>query len=179
MVVSHGEESRPVLVRKSVHNQRIERHNRDLNEQLLSVFKGEFYQLESECALDVNNDTDIFCLHCVYLPRINKALNEFVAAHNNHKISTENNRTPEQLFWCNIRMADQYDGTLPNHANQPSMEDLVARDLSHVSVPDTPTPLDEDFLQQVNDLVMSLSDVEDMVAYREVVSFVGQHMIEN
>ena len=76
-------------------------------------------------------------------------------------------------------MADQYDGTLSNHANQPSMEDLVARDLPHVSVPDTPTPLDDDFLQQVNDLVMSLSDVEDMVAYREVVNFVGQHMIEN
>lgn len=179
MVVRRGEESRPVLVGKSVHNQRIERHNRDLNEQLLSVFKVEFYELESEGVLDVNNDTDIFVLHCVYLPRINKALNEFVAAHNNHKISTENNRTPEQLFWCNIRMADQYDGTLPNHANQPSMEDLVARDLPHVSVPDTPTPLDDDFLQQVNDLVVSLSDVEGMVAYREVVNFVGQHMIEN
>ena len=91
MVVSRGEESRPVLVGKSVHNQRIERHNRGLNEQLLSVFKGEFYQLESEGVLDVNNDTDIFCLHCVYLPWINKALNEFVAAHNNHKISTKNN----------------------------------------------------------------------------------------
>ena len=44
------------------------------------------------------------------------------------------------------------------------MEDLVARDLPHVSVPDTPTPLDDDFLQQFNDLVMSLSDVEGMVA---------------
>ena len=73
MVVSRGEESTPVLVRKSIHNQRIERHNRALNEQLLSVFKVEFYELESESVLDVNNDTDIFCLHCVYLPRISKS----------------------------------------------------------------------------------------------------------
>ena len=89
MIAAKGEESKPVLVGKSVHNQRIERHNHALNEQLTSIFREEFYQLESEGVLNVNNDTDIFCLHFVYLPRINQALSEFVAAHNNHKVSTE------------------------------------------------------------------------------------------
>ena len=113
MIAAKGEESKPVLVGKSVHNQRIERHNRALNEQLTSIFREEFYQLESEGVLNVNNDTDIFCLHFVYLPRINQALSEFVAAHNNHKVSTEKNKTPAQLFWCNIRWADNCQGVLP------------------------------------------------------------------
>lgn len=137
MVEARGEANKPVLVGKSVHNQRIERHNRALNEQVLSTFRQEFYQLEAEGVLDVNNDTDIFCLHCVYLPRVNKTLDEFVAAHNNHRISTENNRTPEQLFWCNIMLAEHYEGVLPEHINQPNVEELVASDLLHAYVPDT------------------------------------------
>ena len=144
MVAAQGEESKPVLVGKSVHNQRIERHNRALNEQVLSTFRGELYQLENEGVLDINNDTDIFCLHCVYIPRINKTLCEFVSAHNNHRISTENNRTPEQLFWCNIRSADYDEGLLPGHANQPNVEELVASDLPHACVIETPNPLQED-----------------------------------
>ena len=60
MIAAKGEKSKPVLVGKSVHNQRIERHNHALNEQLTSIFREEFYQLESEGVLYVNNDTDIF-----------------------------------------------------------------------------------------------------------------------
>ena len=76
MVAARGKESKPVLVGKSVHNQRIERHNRALNEQVLSTFRGELYQRENEGVIDINNDTYIFCLHCVYIPRINKSLCE-------------------------------------------------------------------------------------------------------
>ena len=153
MVATRGEAIKPVLVGKSVHNQRIERHNRALNEQVLSTFRGEFYQLESEGVLDINNDTDIFCLHCVYIPRVNKTISEFVAAHNNHRISTENNRTPEQLFWCNIMSAYYDEGVLPEHANQPNMEELAAGDLPHACVLDTPNPLQDDELQQLENLV--------------------------
>ena len=153
MTTFWGEANVPVLVGKSLHNQRIERHNRALNEQLLSTFRQQFYELESQGALDVNNDTDIFCLHCVYLPRINKALDEFVAAHNSHRISTENNRTPQQLFWCNIRLADHYEGALPQHPNQPNIEELTSQDLPHVYVPDTPNPLGDENFQHVHDFV--------------------------
>ena len=147
MVAARGEENKPVLVGKSVHNQHIERHNRALNEQVLSTIRGELYQLENEGVLDINNDTDIFCLHCVYIPRINETLKEFVLAHNNHRISTENNRTPEQLFWCNIRSADYDEGVLPGYNNQPSVEELVASDLPHACVIETPNPLQDDLQQ--------------------------------
>ena len=42
-----------MIVGSSVHNQRVERHNRAANEQELSVFREEFYQLESEGLLDL------------------------------------------------------------------------------------------------------------------------------
>ena len=152
MVATRGEAIKPVLVGKSIHNQCIERHNRALNEHVLSTFRGELYQLESEVVLYIN-DTNIFCLHCVYIPCVNKAFSEFVAAHNNHRISTENNRTPEQLFWCNIMSAYYDEGVLPEHANQPNVEELAAGDLPHACVLDTPNPLQDDELQQLENLV--------------------------
>ncbi|KAL7377442.1 hypothetical protein ABVT39_027911 [Epinephelus coioides] len=91
-----GENS--VLTGSSVHNQRIERFNRDLNRNCRDVFAPIFYELESMEALDVDNESDLFCLHYVYIPRINQTLNEFKAAFNNHSISSEQNRTPVQLF---------------------------------------------------------------------------------
>ncbi len=103
------------------------------------------------------------CLHCVYLPRVNKSLDEFVTAHNNHRISTEKNKTPEQLFWCNIIMK-VFCHNMP--ANLP-----------HAFVPDMPNPLQDDNLQELTDFITSLSRVEARVAYCEVVHFIGQHMI--
>ena len=66
MIAAKGEESKPVLVGKSVHNQRIERHNHALNEQLTSIFREEFYQLESEGVLNVNNDTYFLSSFCLF-----------------------------------------------------------------------------------------------------------------
>ncbi|KAL1022511.1 hypothetical protein UPYG_G00028670 [Umbra pygmaea] len=96
MRASRGEGS--VLTGSSVHNQRIERFNRDLNNNCGHVYAPIFYQLESLGILDLENATDLFCLHYVFLPRINRTLEEFKAGFNNHSISTEGNRTPVQLF---------------------------------------------------------------------------------
>ena len=94
MVETHGDDLRPVIVGSPVHNQRIERHNRSVNEQLISTF----YSLERDGLLDPSNCTDLFCLHYVFLPRLNKSLNQFIAAHNNHAISTEENKSPLRIF---------------------------------------------------------------------------------
>ena len=179
MVCARGEECKPVLVGKSVHNQRIERHNRALNEQVTSVFRSEFYQLEAEGVLDINNDLDIFCLHVVYLPKINKILKEFVAAHNNHRISTENNRTAEQLFWCNILAAEHFQGVLPEHPNQPALNELEAMDLPYVQVPDPLVMIDTDVLNRLTNIVQNMSSngSEATSIYKEVVRCVGEHLL--
>ena len=90
-----------VITGSSVHNQRVGRFNRDLNIHCADLIKSELYELEHQGLLDSSNDTYLFCLHYVYVPRINQLLQEFVHAHNHHSISTENNLTPRQLFNSN------------------------------------------------------------------------------
>ena len=41
---------------------------------------------------------DLFCLHSVFPPRVNSALDSFVESWNNHALSSERNLTPNQLF---------------------------------------------------------------------------------
>uniref|UniRef100_A0A8C6VTM3 Integrase catalytic domain-containing protein n=1 Tax=Nothobranchius furzeri TaxID=105023 RepID=A0A8C6VTM3_NOTFU len=95
MQSTRGESS--VLTGSSVHNQRIEH----LNNNCSKVYAPTFYALESLGCLNLQNPKDLFCLHYVYLPRINHTLEEFKAAYNNHSISSEGNKTPVQLFSLN------------------------------------------------------------------------------
>ena len=67
-----GEDARPVIVGSSVHDQRIGRHYRSANKQELSILKSEFYDLKRDGVVDPLNETDLFCLHHVCLPRLNK-----------------------------------------------------------------------------------------------------------
>ena len=61
----------------SVHNQHIERLHRETTRCCLSSFYTVFNFIENEGLLDVSNDTDVFCLPYVFLPRLNRALEEF------------------------------------------------------------------------------------------------------
>lgn len=56
--------------------------------------------MEQTGILDVENPIHLFALHLVFTRRINIALKEFLAMFNNHKLSTENNWTPNQV-WSN------------------------------------------------------------------------------
>jgi hypothetical protein len=57
-----------------------------------------FTDLESNGALNPDNESDLFALHYVYLARINKSLFDFKEAWNNHSVSTENNVSPLQIY---------------------------------------------------------------------------------
>ena len=92
-------------------NVRIERLWRDTFRCVLSVFHQLFYFLEDREKLDPTSEQDLFCLHFVYLPRINKALEDFKNGWNNHALTTECCRTPLQLFTsgslsCGERLSD-------------------------------------------------------------------------
>ena len=57
-----------------------------------------FHYLEEENTLHPDNDTDLFCLHYVFIPIINSRLDAFRHAWNHHHLSTEGNHSPVQLY---------------------------------------------------------------------------------
>ena len=65
--------------------------------------------MENEGLLDLSNDTDLFCLHYVFLPRLNRALEEFRLGWNHHGVSTEGNRSPYQIWIAGV-LSDDYGG---------------------------------------------------------------------
>ncbi len=92
-MLNHHQSERCVIVGSSTHNERIERLWRDVSQSVVQPFSTTFRSLESQEDLDPLNLVDIYCLHYVFLPRINKSLESFLKGWNDHKISTEHNRT--------------------------------------------------------------------------------------
>ncbi|KAF5308923.1 hypothetical protein FQR65_LT00005 [Abscondita terminalis] len=85
---------------KSVHNQRIERLWRDVFIQVVDTYYKTFYNMEKEGILNPEDLLHRYILHLLYCPIINKHLEEFKRAWNYHKIRTEGNRSPKEL-WIN------------------------------------------------------------------------------
>lgn len=88
-----------ILTGSSIHNQRVERMWRDVRRIVVRQYYNLFFYLEENQLLDPYNDLDLYSLHYVYIPRINRALDEYVRQHNNHPVRTESHRTPLQLFY--------------------------------------------------------------------------------
>ncbi len=83
---------------QSVHNQRIERLWRDVFSACIVLYYRLFYYMEDINILDPECDVHLFCLHYVYMPRINRSLILFKDAWNNHPLSSESQMSPSQLW---------------------------------------------------------------------------------
>ena len=87
-----------IIPGRSVHNQRVERFWRDLFSGCISVFYHLFYHMEDTGLVNPADDMDLFCLHFVYMPYINHEIKIFTEAWCSHAMSSNGNRSPNQLW---------------------------------------------------------------------------------
>ncbi len=170
MIRCHSSES-SVITGSSCHNERIERLWRDVTRSVSSIFISSFRDLEENHELDPLNEVDIFCLHWVYLPLINKTLTEFTESWNHHPLSTEHNQTPNQLFFQGL--LDQSNLSPPPI----STTSQLPASTSIVSVPSQKF----NACDSLKITLQSLSNTTIIVdtatrKYRETVTIVGQHI---
>ncbi|KAF6758397.1 hypothetical protein DFP72DRAFT_807962 [Ephemerocybe angulata] len=83
---------------RSVHNIRIERLWKDYYIGLIDKWYHFFHDLEAFYGLDVDNPIHLWLLHHLFLPALNEEAQRWAASWNHHRVRTERNRTPREMF---------------------------------------------------------------------------------
>ena len=87
---------------------------------VIGLYYSLFFYLEGINILDVDNDLHLFCLHYIFIPRINRHLEMWRQAWIKHPLSSEHSMTPEQL-WTSGLQNIAYSGS---HIAKEVFEDL-------------------------------------------------------
>ena len=174
-MLTYGHTSNPVITGSSVHNQRIERLWRDTYRCVLSLFYQLFYYLEDTNKLDPTSEVDLFCLHYVYVPKINNALQMFTDGWNNHALTTEHSMTPSHMFTAGTLISGR-GLVLPTDFDTTRNLDF---DAEVVVVPCTNCPLNRHQVTLLEALVEAGSHDEDyeIQLYNDVREFVYEQLV--
>lgn len=167
MLEQRGEERRSVLVGSSVHNQRVERLWRDSHRCATSIFYRLFYYMEYHDSLDPIDEVHLFSLHYVYLPRINRSLQQFKEAWNCHGLRTERGSTPNQLFTLGalrlrhsgLSALDFFETVTEEYGTEENGAAL--NNDEGVPVPRSPVELTQEQLLELHETVDPLQETDD------------------
>ena len=153
MLETRGLNRGSIITGSSVHNCRVERAHKDVYAGVLCHFAEIFDGMERDGLLDPLNNVHLYAFHFVYIPRINKSLEEFVSQWNNHPISTENNLSSLQMY---------AQGTLQNmHSGHTGVDSILSEvDMAYFGFdPDGPLSLeDKDYQVSVPAINLDLSE---------------------
>ena len=136
MIEHRGAERKSIITGSSVHNQMIERLWRDLHQGVTLLYYRLFYYLEECGILDPINERQVYALHYIYVPRINRSIEEFRQSWNHHRIRTAQHKTPYQLFTAGCMILQQSQLT--------AFDFFSDVDASYGVDPEGPEPDDED-----------------------------------
>ena len=165
-----------VLVGSSTHNQRIERLWRDTHRCVNVLYANLFKEMEADNRLNLLNEIDLFCLHVVFVPRINRDLDSFIECWNNHSLSTEGNLMPNKLF---IQGALENDVTINEPTLNPSTDQYtIPSSNDAIDVPRSAFVPCDNLLHEIS-LVDMLQDCFDLgySIYRDVCNIVVSHLL--
>eukprot|EP00112_Aurelia_sp_Birch-Aquarium-sp1_P026724 Seg968.7 transcript_id=Seg968.7/GoldUCD/mRNA.D3Y31 product="hypothetical protein" protein_id=Seg968.7/GoldUCD/D3Y31 len=98
MVDKWGAQHKAHLVGKSVHNQRIERLWVDVRHCVTQVFMDAIDELILTSEYSPDAVVQKLCIQKIFLPVLNKRFADFIEQWNNHKLSSEHQRSPNQLW---------------------------------------------------------------------------------
>ena len=105
MIRNRGSGRGSMITGRSMHNQRIERLWRDVFTSCVSYFYCLFRAMELESILNPDSPANLLALHCVYLPIIQQQLDSFREGWCHHRLRTEHNYSPHQLWIMSMQAA--------------------------------------------------------------------------
>ena len=177
MLAAHNNDISCVITGSSTHNERIERLWRDVHRCVGRVFSPVFYELEANNYLDPLNEVDLYLLHYVYMPRINKCLTDFKTSWNHHSLSSEGNFSPYQLFYEGSTHSGDYDLDVSLSSASVSMLTAATEAVEVSRMAFTPCPAMMNLLSTVNP--MQQCQDHGKMLYIQCVQLSGQHLQSN
>ena len=156
-----------MITGRSVHNQRIERLWLNVRRLVVSYYRNIFNFLEQNQLLDPLSEMNMFALHYVFIPRINRSLTELTNSWNNHPMSSVHKRSPLQQWHSGLAACLNSDYSAVqsvlngNDWGGYGVDDVVSQDDDHaydVEVPQVHLLLTEEQLQFIHESIEPLSD---------------------
>ena len=148
MITVQGSGRGSHIAGSSVHNQRIERLWRDVYRCVCSAYHELFYSMEALGILDPVDEVDLFVLHCVYLPRINRSLKEFMRAWNLHPIRTERNWSPRQIMINSLVRESEVIVSVPEDYGIDFSGPIPEEEVGTIEIPETLPPINDTSLRE-------------------------------